>query len=293
LFDHGLVDRESRPAAALPPVAEVPASYAEAFARVREELYAGNTYEVNLTYRLARESDLDPVSAYLRLRELNPAPYAGFLQHDLPGHSAWLLSSSPERYALVTADRHLETKPIKGTTQRGATPEEDEALRERLRTEPKFRSENLMILDLLRNDLSMVCEPGSVEVPVLMGVESYETVHQLVSTVRGRLRDDVTTVRALHALFPAGSMTGAPKLRTMSVIDEVESTPRGAYAGAFGWIAADGRADLGVVIRSLTTAGDGTWTLGTGGGITVRSDLAEEYAESRWKAERLLRVFDG
>jgi len=292
LFDHGLVDRESRPAAGLPPVAEVPASYAEAFARVQEELRAGNTYEVNLTYRLARESDLDPVTAYLRLRDLNPAPYAGFLQHDLPGHRAWLLSSSPERYALVTADRHLETKPIKGTTPRGATPGEDEALRERLRTEPKFRSENLMILDLLRNDLSMVCEPGSVEVPVLMGVESYETVHQLVSTVRGRLRDDVTTVRALHALFPAGSMTGAPKLRTMSVIDDVESTPRGPYAGAFGWIAADGRADLGVVIRSLTTAGDGTWTLGTGGGITVRSDLAEEYAESRWKAERLLRVFD-
>ncbi|GAB3792618.1 anthranilate synthase component I family protein [Nocardioides ungokensis] len=293
LFDHGLVDRESRPAVGLPPVAEVPDSYAEAFARVQEELHAGNTYEVNLTYRLARQSDLDPVSAYLRLRELNPAPYAGFLQHDLPGHRAWLLSSSPERYALVTADRHLETKPIKGTTPRGATSGEDEALRERLRTEPKFRSENLMILDLLRNDLSMVCEPGSVEVPVLMGVESYETVHQLVSTVRGRLRDDVTTVRALHALFPAGSMTGAPKLRTMSVIDDVESTPRGPYAGAFGWIAADGRADLGVVIRSLTTAGDGTWTLGTGGGITVRSDLAEEYAESRWKAERLLRVFDG
>ena len=293
LFDHGLVDRESRPAVGLPPVAEVPDSYAEAFARVQEELHAGNTYEVNLTYRLARESDLDPVSAYLRLRELNPAPYAGFLQHDLPGHRAWLLSSSPERYALVTADRHLETKPIKGTTPRGATPGEDEALRERLRTEPKFRSENLMILDLLRNDLSMVCEPGSVEVPVLMGVESYETVHQLVSTVRGLLRDDVTTVRALHALFPAGSMTGAPKLRTMSVIDDVESTPRGPYAGAFGWIAADGRADLGVVIRSLTTAGDGTWTLGTGGGITVRSDLAEEYAESRWKAERLLRVLDG
>jgi len=292
LFDHGLVDRESRPAAGLPPFEEVPGEYAEAFARVQEELRAGNTYEVNLTYRLARESDLEPVTAYLRLRELNPAPYAGFLQHDLPGHRAWLLSSSPERYALVTADRHLETKPIKGTTPRGATPGEDEALRERLRTEPKFRSENLMILDLLRNDLSMVCEPGSVEVPVLMGVESYETVHQLVSTVRGRLRDDVTTVRALHALFPAGSMTGAPKLRTMSVIDGVESTPRGPYAGAFGWIAADGRADLGVVIRSLTTAGDGTWTLGTGGGITVRSDLAEEYAESRWKAERLLRVFD-
>ncbi len=149
-----------------------------------------------------------------------------------------------------------------------------------------------MILDLLRNDLSTVCEPGSVEVPVLMEVESYPSVHQLVSTVRGRLRDDVSTVGALHALFPAGSMTGAPKLRTMGVISDVEGSPRGVYSGAFGWLAADGRADLGVVIRSLTTAGDGTWVLGTGGGITVRSDLAEEYAESRWKAERLLRVFE-
>jgi para-aminobenzoate synthetase len=161
-----------------------------------------------------------------------------------------------------------------------------------LASDPKFRAENLMIVDLLRNDLGMVCEPGSVEVPVLMDVESYESVHQLVSTVRGQLRDEVSTIGALHALFPAGSMTGAPKLRTMQVIRDVESTPRGVYAGAFGWISGDGRADLGVVIRSLTTDGSGLWQLGTGGGITVRSDVDEEYAESRWKAERLLRVFD-
>jgi anthranilate/para-aminobenzoate synthase component I len=269
-----------------------PDDYAEAFARVQEHLHAGNSYETNLTYRLVTRSDLDPAAAYLRLRELNPAPYAGFLQHDLPGHRAWLLSSSPERYALVTADRTLETKPIKGTTPRGATSGEDALLRDRLASEPKFRSENLMIVDLLRNDLSLVCEPGSVEVPVLMDVESYETVHQLVSTVRGHLRDDVTTVGALRALFPAGSMTGAPKLRTMQIVEEVEGSPRGAYSGAFGWVTADGRADLGVVIRSVMTAGDGRYLLGTGGGITVRSDLAEEYAESRWKADRLLRVFD-
>jgi para-aminobenzoate synthetase len=122
-----------------------------------------------------------------------------------------------------------------------------------------------------------------------MEVESYSSVHQLVSTVRGRLRDDVTTVGALRALFPAGSMTGAPKLRTMEIIDAVEATPRGAYAGAFGWVSGDGRADLGVVIRTLLTAGDG-YLLGTGGGITVDSDVAEEYAETRWKAERLLRA---
>ncbi len=269
-----------------------PGSYERAFARVQEHLHAGNSYEVNLTHRLSRESDLDPVTAYLRLRELNPAPYSGFLQHDVDGARAWLLSSSPERYALVTADRHLETKPIKGTTPRGATVEEDEHHRERLARDPKTRAENLMIVDLLRNDLSVVCEVGSVEVPVLMEVESYESVHQLVSTVRGRLRDDVSTVAALRALFPAGSMTGAPKLRTMEIVEEVESSPRGAYAGAFGWISGDGPADLGVVIRSLMTDGSGTWTLGTGGGITVRSDVDEEWAESEWKAERLLRVFD-
>jgi para-aminobenzoate synthetase len=268
-----------------------PPEYARAFDRVQEHLHAGNSYEVNLTHRLTRTSDLDPVAAYLRLRELNPAPYSGFLQHDVAGARAWLLSSSPERYALVTADRHLETKPIKGTTPRGRTPEEDEAHRERLAREPKTRAENLMIVDLLRNDLSLVCDVGSVEVPALMQVESYESVHQLVSTVRGRLRDDVSTVAALRALFPAGSMTGAPKLRTMEVIEEVEATPRGAYAGAFGWISGDGPADLGVVIRSLMTDGSGTWVLGTGGGITVKSDVAEEWAESEWKAERLLRVF--
>lgn len=284
-----LTRQATRPAADEP----VPEGYARAFDRVQEHLHAGNSYEVNLTYRVETTSDLAPAAAYLRLRELNPAPYAGFLQHDVPGHEAWLLSSSPERYALVTDDRRLETKPIKGTTPRGATADEDAVLRFRLASEPKFRAENLMIVDLLRNDLAMVCEPGSVDVPVLMEVESYATVHQLVSTVRGRLADGVTTVGALRTLFPAGSMTGAPKLRTMEVIREVESTARGAYAGAFGWVAADGRADLGVVIRSLTTTGDGRYLLGTGGGITVHSRVAEEYAESRWKAERLLQVFDG
>jgi para-aminobenzoate synthetase len=274
------------------PVGVAPEAYVAAFARVQEHLRAGNSYEVNLTYRVSAEADPDPVATYLRLRDLNPAPYAGCLQHDVEGHRAWLLSSSPERYALVTAERTIETKPIKGTAPRGATAEEDDALRDDLARDPKNRAENLMIVDLLRNDIGMVSEVGSVEVPVLMDVESYESVHQLVSTVRGRLRDDVTTVGALRALFPPGSMTGAPKRRTMEVIEEVEETPRGVYAGAFGWISGDGRADLGVVIRSLMTSGDGRWTLGTGGGITVRSDVEDEWLESRWKAERLLRALD-
>lgn len=266
--------------------AAVPDDYARRFQQVQEELHAGNSYEVNLTHRLTVEGNPDPVAVYLRLRELNPAPYAGFLRH----HDAHLLSSSPERYAVVNRHRVIETKPIKGTTPRGATPEEDTRLREHLASDPKLRAENLMITDLLRNDLAMVCEPGSVAVPTLMDVESYPSVHQLVTTVRGQLRREVGTVAALRELFPAGSMTGAPKLRTMEIIDRVEATPRGVYAGAFGWISGDGRADLGVVIRSLTSVTPGQWTLGTGGGITVQSQVEEEYAESCWKADLLRRA---
>jgi para-aminobenzoate synthetase len=273
----------------------VPDDYRRAFEEVQRQLHLGNSYEVNLTYREQVASGLDPVEAYLRLRSINPAPYAGYLQH----HGSALLSSSPERYATIDRHRWVETKPIKGTTARGAGPDEDARLAGLLGTDPKFRAENLMIVDLLRNDLSMVCDPGTVTVPVLMEVESYPSVHQLVSTVRGRLRDGVGTVEALRALFPAGSMTGAPKLRTMQVIEAVETSPRGVYSGAFGWICGDGRADLGVVIRSLVAEAPGTagapyrYTLGTGGGITVRSDVAEEYAETRWKAARLRSALDG
>ncbi len=257
-----------------------PQWYAEAFARVQEELHAGNSYELNLTYRDEVESDSSPLEIYRHMRTINPAPYAGLLRHD----GIWLLSASPERFATIDRDRMLETRPIKGTTPRGATPREDAELRALLAAEPKFRAENLMIVDLIRNDLSMVCDVGTVEVPGLMEVESYASVHQLVSTVRGRLRGDVGTVEALRALFPAGSMTGAPKLRTMTIIDEVEATPRGIYAGAFGWISGDGRADLGVVIRSIFRSGGRPWMLGTGGAITVRSDLRQEWAETTWKS---------
>jgi para-aminobenzoate synthetase len=264
-----------------------PAWYAAAFADVQEELRAGNSYEVNLTYREEVASSREPVEIYERLRSTDPAPYAGVLRHRVGGQDTWLLSASPERFATIDRHRWIETRPIKGTTPRGTTAEEDEALRGELASDPKFRAENLMVTDLLRNDLSMVCEPGSVTVPHLMEVESYASVHQLVTTVRGRLRDDVGTLEALRALFPAGSMTGAPKLRTMQIIDRVEDAERGIYAGAFGWISGDGRADLGVVIRSLFRTGDGPWTFGTGGGITVRSDVDQEWAETCWKAARL------
>jgi para-aminobenzoate synthetase len=262
--------------------------YAAAFDDVQEHLHAGRSYEVNLTYRVAAESADDPVSVYLRLRRRSPAPYAGLLQHDVADARVWLLSASPERFAGVGDDGVIEARPIKGTLPRGTTDEEDRALAARLAADPKSRAENLMIVDLMRNDLSRVCRPGTVEVPSLMRVESYAQVHQLVSVVTGRLHDDVSTVAALRALFPPGSMTGAPKLRTMEIIDEVETTPRGAYAGAFGWLRPGGEADLAVVIRSLTTGGDGQWSLGTGGGITVRSEVAEELEESYAKARALL-----
>jgi para-aminobenzoate synthetase len=278
-----VVSRRSLALAPQPPGDNAPQWYADAFDRVQEQLRAGNSYEVNLTYRDEAGAAGDPLTTYLRLRASNPAPYAGLLSH----RGTHLLSSSPERFATVDRERWLETKPIKGTTPRGSSPEDDERLRVQLATDPKFRAENLMIVDLLRNDLSMVCEVGTVTVPSLMAVESYPSVHQLVSTVRGRLRPEVSTLGALRALFPAGSMTGAPKLRTMQVIDELEATPRGLYAGAFGWVCADGRADLGVVIRSLFAAPAGPWWLGTGGGITVRSDVREEWSETLWKAERL------
>jgi para-aminobenzoate synthetase len=272
--------------------APVPEWYADAFAEVQRQLHLGNSYEVNLTYREHADSAQDPVTTYLRLRETNPAPYSGYLQH----RGVHLLSSSPERFATLNRQRVLEARPIKGTTPRGADEEEDARLRDHLATDPKYRAENLMIVDLLRNDVGMVSALGTVEVPQLMEVESYATVHQLVSTIRGHLRDDVDPVEALRAIFPAGSMTGAPKRRTMEVIDAVEATPRGVYAGAFGWLAPDGRADLAVVIRSLVARpeGDGwRYAWGTGGGVTVQSDMREEWEETRWKAARNRAALQG
>jgi para-aminobenzoate synthetase len=247
-------------------------------------LRLGNSYEVNLTYRTSVSTPADPLAVYRWLRRFNPAPYACYLRHaDLA-----VLCSSPERFIRLSGGR-LETRPIKGTTPRDSDPAADAALAKRLRDEPKFRAENLMVVDLLRNDLSTVCKPGSVTVPELMYVESYPSVHQLVSRIEGRLRPDVSATEAVRSMFPGGSMTGAPKLRTMEIIAAVEDTPRGVYAGAIGWLLDSGRADLGIVIRTLVAAG-GRFTLGTGGAITVRSELEDEFAETQWKAQRLLQA---
>ncbi|MGH3507784.1 MAG: aminodeoxychorismate synthase component I [Nocardioidaceae bacterium] len=278
----------SAPRILAPPAARVVSTwdsdrYGEAFAAVQHHLRLGNSYETNLTFRTLVESAADPLSTYRRLRRINPAPYAAFIRHE--GTS--LLSASPERFATISAAGVIETRPIKGTTPRHPEPDRDAEAARRLTQDPKFRGENLMIVDLLRNDMARVCALGSVEVTDLMHVESYPTVHQLITTIQGRLRDGVDAIEALWALFPGGSMTGAPKLRTMEIIAEVEDTPRGPYSGAVGWVLDDGSADLGIVIRSLVHR-DTHYTLGTGGGITVSSDVDEEYAEASWKTSRLL-----
>jgi para-aminobenzoate synthetase len=259
------------------------AAYLELIARCQEAIAAGETYEVCLTNALSTEDVPDPWRTYRRLRRINPAPYAAYLR--FPQVS--VLSASPERYLRVGEDGAVEAKPIKGTAPRGRTVEEDLAIREELRSSEKDRAENLMIVDLLRNDLGAVCEVGSVHVPVLFGVESFATVHQLVSTIRGRLRPGASALDVVRAAFPGGSMTGAPKRRTMELVDELEAGPRGVYSGALGWFSLNGAADLSIVIRTLVVTEEGT-TLGAGGAIVALSDPREELREVRLKARALL-----
>ncbi|MEV8635609.1 chorismate-binding protein [Streptosporangium sp. NPDC051023] len=247
-------------------------------------LRAGESYEICLTNSTRLPYTADPFAFYSRQRLLNAAPYAAFLQWD--GYR--VACSSPERFLRITRDRMAESKPIKGTAPRHPDPDLDRVVRDDLSKDPKTRAENMMIVDLLRNDLGQICEVGTVEVPRFMEVESYTTMHQLVSTVRGRLRDGVDALTATRHCFPGGSMTGAPKVRTMEIIDRLEGAARGIYSGALGYFALSGASDLSIVIRTAVI-GDGHLTVGSGGAIVLDSDPADEYEEMLLKARAPLR----
>lgn len=263
-------------------------AYMDAVRASQHEIYEGNSYEVCLTAQTnARIPNPSPelfFELYRRQRAHNSAPYAAYLRCG----DFSVLSSSPERFLSVDEQRNAQTKPIKGTVPRGATPEEDAAAAAWLRTDEKTRAENLMIVDLLRNDLSTVSDPASVRVPVLMGVESYSTVHQLVSTVSSRLREGVSAVAAARACFPGGSMTGAPKPSTMQIIEGLEGRARGVYSGALGFVSVDGSANLSIVIRTLVAHDEGAVTLAAGGAIVADSDPTAEYEEMLTKLRAAL-----
>jgi aminodeoxychorismate synthase component I len=272
---------------ARPPEATAPAldqaGHAKAVERTLEEIAAGNVYQACLTRRIALAFGGDAWALHLALRRRNPAPFACFFE--LP--EAAIVGSSPERFLAVDAEGRVESRPIKGTRRRGGDPASDARERRALLASAKDRAENLMIVDLVRNDLGRVCEPGSVEVPELMAVEDYASVFHLVSTVRGRLRPGCDALSALRAAFPAGSMTGAPKLAAMRLLDHLEPVRRGFYSGAVGYLDARGGADLAVVIRTLVLTG-GRAFLHTGGGIVADSRPDAEWRETLAKAQPLL-----
>ena len=257
--------------------------HAKAVALIRERIADGALYQACLTHRIEAPFDGDAFAYYCALREANPAPFGAFIA--LPEGA--IACSSPERFLKLDGARWLETRPIKGTRPRGRDAAVDRAEAAALRASEKDRAENLMIVDLARNDLGRVCELGSVHVPELFAVESYATVHQLVSTVRGRLREELDALDAIRAAFPPGSMTGAPKLAAMALLARIERARRGLYAGALGYLDARGGCDLAVVIRSGFLAG-GRIALHTGGGIVADSDAAAEWVEAEAKAAALL-----
>jgi para-aminobenzoate synthetase len=255
------------------------ARYLADIERSQAELAAGESYEVCLTDQISTDASPDPFALYRRLRRSNPSPFAAFLRF---GETA-IVSSSPERFLAVGRDGAVQARPIKGTISRAEDPAEDAARQAELAGDEKTRAEHLMIVDLLRNDLGRVSEVDSVRVPDLMVVEPYATVHQVVSTVTGQLETGRSAVECVRNCFPGGSMTGAPKERTMGIIDELEDEARGVYSGAIGYFGVDGAVDLSIVIRTIVIR-PGRTTIGAGGAIVMQSDPEEEFEEILLKA---------
>lgn len=261
-----------------------PDSYAAAFAKVQNYLQAGDCYQVNLAQRFSATASGEAFAAYLSLRGLSPAPYSAFL--NLP--FVQILCASPERFLRVQ-NGGVETKPIKGTRPRSSDRQQDRQLADELRNHPKDRAENLMIVDLLRSDLGKSCVPGFVHVPKLFEIESFANVHHLVSTVEGRLAEGRDALHVLRDCFPGGSVTGAPKLRAMQIIEQLEPDHRGIYCGAIGYAGFDGDMDSNIIIRTLVYS-DNKISCWAGGGIVADSDRAAEYQETLDKAAGMLQL---
>ncbi len=284
--------RPGRPIAALrrPPPPSAPlesnftrAEYEAAVTRIRDYIAAGDVYQVNLAQRFEVAVTEGAFDLYARLRALNPAPFGAYLSL---GDVA-VASISPERFVQLDPSGVVEARPIKGTRPRGVTADDDGALAAALLASAKDRAENVMIVDLLRNDLGKVCRPGTVLVPELCALESHPTVHHLVSTITGQLRDDADAFDLLRAAFPGGSVTGAPKIRAMQIIAELERAPRGVYCGAIGYISASGAMDMNIAIRTVVLQG-GAASFHTGAGIVWDSDPAAEYDETLAKARAMI-----
>ena len=287
--------RPDRPAAPSYPVPDVPgvrsnftrAGYLDAVARVIEYVYAGDIFQANLSQRLQAPLAGTPFELYRRLRQRNPAPFAAYLDFG----DVVVASSSPERFLRVDDGRRVETRPIKGTRPRGVGPEHDAALALALAESDKDMAENVMIVDLLRNDLSRVCQPGTVRVPELFALEHYQTVHHLVSTVVGELAPGHDALDLLRAAFPGGSITGAPKVRAMQIIAELEPTQRAVYCGSIGYVSITGALDTSIVIRTYLVVGRDVY-FQVGGGIVADSDPAQEYRETLDKARGLIAALE-
>lgn len=279
----------ARPVAGLPWLSSTASEgeYVEMVVAIIRAIAEGDVYQVNLSQRFLTTVDLAPGDLYAKLRRLSPAPYGAVIR----AGGGTVLSTSPERFLRVDADGAVETRPIKGTRPRAADGVEDARLAAQLVASEKDRAENLMIVDLLRNDLSRVCVPGSIRVPELFRLESWATVHHLVSVVRGRLRPNIGAAELIRATFPCGSVTGAPKIRAMELIAEHERVARGPYCGAIGYFGFGGQIDLSVAIRIVSLDGSRA-VFHAGGGIVYDSDPADEYRETLAKARGIIEALE-
>jgi para-aminobenzoate synthetase component I len=264
-----------------------PQQYLNNIVAAQQFIAQGDVYQLCLTNKIQIDGPVDALAAFLRLRFENPAPYACFMRLG----DETLVSASPEQFLSVSADGLVSTKPIKGTRPRGADEAEDSQIKSELALNQKERAENLMIVDLMRNDLGRVCFADSIKVPSLFGIETYATVHQLVSTITGQLMPNQDAVEAVMAAFPGGSMTGAPKIRAVELLSQLEAQPRGIYSGVAGYFGSNGAADFAMVIRSIVFDASGV-SIGVGGGITSDSDPEAELEETRLKAKAMLSVLN-